>query len=128
MSNANYQTSLRLKNAGFPQPQPEAGQMWWIVHFVGFNAEYWKLVLLEYGKGVSENAILAPDAEYIAALLPEGCRLEIWEGRHSCKCETLETVIVTQADNFAEAAALAWLALNETETPTPDVSEAGESF
>jgi hypothetical protein len=27
-----HETSLKLKEAGFPQPQPEFGQVWWLIH------------------------------------------------------------------------------------------------
>jgi hypothetical protein len=58
--------------------------------------------------------VFAPSLEYITAHFPPGeWSLDIWDGRHSCKFENEETILRTQADNFAEAAALVYLSLKQ---------------
>lgn len=131
MSNTTYQTSLLLKEAGLPQPEPAPGQLWYKTIFEGGTAQHIApCILLDFGgqivmqaimprwdypgnSGFDKNAVFAPDLDYITQFLPEGFMLDIWDGRHSCKVETDETTIRIQADSFAEAAALAYLELNK---------------
>ena len=130
MSNTTYATSCALKHLGFPQPKPEAGQLWYKKIFEGGTAQHIAhCILLSFGgqivmqaitprwdypgnSGFDKNAVFCPPLDYITQLLPEGFILEMWGGRHNCKIDTWQDLIQTQADSFAEAAALAWLALN----------------
>ena len=61
--------------------------------------------------------VFAPDLDDIAQHLPEYYRLEMWDGRYSCKVETEYAIIRTCADSFAEAAALLYLELNKKAAP-----------
>ena len=121
MSYVTFETALRLKEAGFPQQEPTFGQIRYesgekIVIISspdkdgGFAQVYpdCHTIFDEWSQG----SIFAPDVEDITALLPSVFTLEMREGRHSCEIDTWQNLIQTQADNFAEAAALAWLALN----------------
>lgn len=137
MSTVSYQTALALKNTGLPQPMPATGQFWYypvngkttLVQVGGWHNPKLIRFFTEHGLGEYEpfailfNGIFAPDLEYIAALLPPGWLLEMWDGRHSCRFDNDETQIRTQADNFAHAAALLWLELNKT-TSAPNIIEA----
>ena len=69
--------------------------------------------------------VFCPSTEDIAAMLPPGFILEMWDGRHSCKIDNEDYIIRTQADSFSEAAALVWLELNKKQTPTPNIIGAG---
>ena len=127
MSATSYETSLRLKRAGMPQPTPLPGQMWYGKSKAGFDGVSGSLCVLigsetgnlEFkpvdGRANDNNRffVFAPTTDYITAHLPEGWHLEMWDGRHSCKFDNGETVIRTQADSFSEAAALLWLELNK---------------
>ncbi len=131
MNVVSSQTELALKESGLPQPEPEPGQFWHKTIFKGGTAEHTALcVLLKFGSqivmqaiqptwnypgnsGFDEDAVFAPDLDYITAHLPPGFILEMWDGRHSCKIETEETTIRTMTDSFAEAAALVYLSLKQ---------------
>ena len=126
MSNVTFETATRLKDAGFPQPKPEPGQTWFYpidgCMTIVETGQWHSLKLIrvfnesgcgEYETGqIIEHGAFAPDVEDITALLPSVFTLEMREGRHSCKIDTWQNLVQTQADNFAEAAALAWIALN----------------
>lgn len=127
MSNVTQQTAWNLKRAGMPQPEPEFGQIWYAPN----TAEYTPIrrspsmagdvvymarfggTQTGFGMGLETDFVFAPSLDYITAYLPEGFILEMWDRRHSCKIETEDTIIRTQADSFAEAAALAYLELNK---------------
>jgi len=131
MSNITYTTALALKNAGMPQPEPKAGQFWYKTIFEGGTSQHIAIcILLDFGgqivmqaiaprwdypgnSGFDKGSVYAPDLDYIAAMLPDGYRLEMWDGRHSCKFDNGETQIWTQADSFVEAAVLLYLELNK---------------
>lgn len=120
-------TAKRLREAGFPQPEIQVGQFWYfqysgkwtafvITHQV---ASYWKMIPIgEASEGYSnfgDAGLLAPISDDILPHIPDG-RLEMWEGRFSCKIDCDDQPQRFFADNFAEAAALAWLAA-EMENP-----------
>lgn len=128
MRHCAHATSLRLKAAGLPQPDPKPGQMWYGKRTAGFEAEPGSLCILigtETGNlefvsvdGTNNECnrffVFAPSLEDITANFPPGeWSLDMWDGRHSCKFDNGETTIRTQADNFSEAAALVYLAQNE---------------
>ena len=140
MSNCSYETALRLKRAGLPQPKPKVGQVWYGVSRPEIPSlltwenliNRFESITLDDGEpgeqirveNVPLVAVFAPDLDYITAHLPEGWHFDMWDGRHSCKFDNVETTIRTQADGFAEAAALVYISLNE-KTPATDVSETG---
>lgn len=129
MSNVTQQTAWLLKQAGMPQPDPAPGQSWYGKRNAGFEAEPGSICILigsDTGNlqfvsidGVKNDNnkffVFDPSLDYIAQFLPEGFILQMWDGRHSCKVETEDTTIRTQADSFAEAAALVYLELNKNQ-------------
>ena len=114
MSHVTFETAARLKEAGFPQPKPSFGQFWWFAH----PETMWTRIVIVGTADFSlvedkmRHCSISPALEDITALLPSVFTLEMREGRHSCNIDTWQNLVQTQADNFAEAAALAWLALN----------------
>ncbi len=114
MNHISFQTAISLKEAGMPQPTPEPGQLWWVGHFIGYEAEYWELALLDY-KGVKNSAVFAPTLEYIVPLLPipELFNFEIWNNTPSCRFRDDENPRRTFGETFAEAAAKMYLELKQ---------------
>lgn len=131
MNHIKFETATRLKEAGFPQPEPKAGQFWYIKVYEGGTAGHCALCIcvLDSRRNLNlvnfnpvqdaptylplyNDRVFTPALEDITALLPSVFTLEMRDGRHSCKIDTDQNLIQTQADNFAEAAALAWLSLN----------------
>jgi len=128
----SFETAVRLKEAGFPQPAPEAGQFWYNpnigVFLVGklwmVDGRLRNIFYPDTGKVVNKeirlfvNFVFAPTATDILREMP-GCILavenlykemaivgvyyEVWKtGR-----------LLSDHVNPAEAAAEAWLKLNE---------------
>jgi len=137
MTHCTYQTAIALKEAGMSQPTPKAWQLVWayedlcVVSMVYQDGEIDLIRPMMRDIRFTQDqfirlATLAPDLEYIAALLPPGFILEMWDGRHSCKIETDETTIRTMADSFTEAAALVYLSLKQN-APTSDFSKMGDA-
>lgn len=125
MSHVTQQTAWALKHAGLPQPEPEFGQIWHtgqretkivICGPVDFQGDYPRVPdnHTDIYAGEKEDWAFAPDLDYIAQFLPEGFVIEMWDGRHSCKVDNADYIIRTQADNFAEAAALCYMSINES--------------
>lgn len=131
MSHVTFETATRLREARFPQPEPKAGQFWYINIYEGGTAEHRALCIcvLDSRRNLNlvnfnpvqdaptylplyNDRVFTPSLEDITDLLPSGFVLEMWDGRHSCKIDTDQNLIQTKADNFAEAAAMAWLSLN----------------
>jgi hypothetical protein len=131
-------TAKRLKAAGFPQPEPEAGQVWYEgqkAYVIGafddgeFNRVYFNgSCFNSENQEVMVNDIFAPTATDI---LPSECFIcrEI-----SYKTKTGERWVVYDRDTFellckgfpetdnpAEAAAAAWLEIHEKKAFTPNV-------
>ena len=122
-----FETAKRLKEAGFPQPMPEAGQVWYandvnmrvsIVHVGGravnhVNQGY----MLIYNTPIREfktDCVFAPTATDILREMPgtilvlenygsQGKAWELWKNGG----------LISELGDPAEAAALAWLKLNE---------------
>lgn len=121
MNNTTFETSKRLKEAGFPQPKPEAGQYF----YSSSNRLLWVQRLDKYGVFVRyhgseggtdwdyemfKNLIFAPTATDILRQMP-GFEMQFSEGLwYICNDETLESFVNS---NPAEAAARAYLKLNE---------------
>lgn len=138
-----FDTARRLKEAGFPQPEPEAGQFWYTVdrklaiithsveHNLGFTVfnglhEVWYAESVEIFNDVpfapAATDILTATAKLVH---PNLIRVDIstYSSDNSCEIQEPQFFIYSFPyskiaghqfyDNPAEAAALAWLALNE---------------
>jgi hypothetical protein len=130
----SFETAQRLKEAGFPQPKPEMGQFWFdkkgnlciVVH----NKQDWQFRICFFGylKGrggylVEVDFVFAPTATDILYLLQKNTRSPFWwalvpyphEETWGCiEFERLEDKnIEFENTDPAEAAAAAWLAINE---------------
>lgn len=120
-------TAVRLKDAGFPQPVPEFGQIWYdnepgphvLVHHAG---RVWEMATNRYAGTVGVDSeggmVFAPTATDILRELDENHFLTtLLDGRF---CVAL---FVGSGDsihnNPAEACAAAWLALNEKKQEQP---------
>jgi len=135
MTHLPHATCLRLKELGFPQPQPASGQFWygpkggllWLVLTDKHGPIFTQLGTTDHVNEYFDamvGFVFCPSLEDITAQLPHGFILEMWDGRHSCKIDDWQNLIRTQADGFSEAAALVWLALNEKQTLAPNIIEA----
>lgn len=119
----SFETATRMKAAGFPQPQPEFGQSWfvmwsvWQIGVVGFIANRaWQDGLIRvaieseaekiYGNKQFENFVYAPDVADILAEMPDT------PFRYSKKYKAF-VCGAYEHENPAEASALAWLNINE---------------
>lgn len=126
----SYETAVRLKEAGFPQPTPEAGQVWYhgllkkdaavlIANFKTHDGSQPSSTLYFLnGSGssivtkVAEESIYAPTATDILRELPSyslffSSLTRQWVGAFD------EMAITYNEHNPAEAAAEAWLKINE---------------
>jgi len=136
MRYVTQQTATRLRDAGFPQPTPEAGQAYYVTVFKGGTVEHNALCICvnrprEFGRknlllhsvypihhaptefGFGAHSTFAPTADEITAMLPDGWLIEKWGGLYSCSNRDDQSPIRTQADSIVEAAALMWIAINE---------------
>lgn len=120
----SYETSVLLKEAGFPQPKPEPGQFWytsagllcWIARkelgntFVlcDTTGTAFRTLYIEFSK----DLLFAPTATDILRELPS---YGIFFSAHTKQwfVEYDEMAITYNKHNPAEAAAEAWLQLNE---------------
>jgi len=121
------QTAIRLKNAGFPQPAPAMGQIWFDPFgdarfvrgrgcaFTLFNLNTGVVNLLLDGSTFWDEAVFAPTVTDILPLLPTTYRIGagggdfvVWE----MVDEDTDYASVFH-NNADEAAALAWLDINE---------------
>lgn len=131
MTHCTRATAIELKAAGFPQPSPQPGQWWWsgensyMVCALNHNIEVVLSAVGRYSMAYRRASTFpkfgtfAPDLDYIAARLKPGFMFEIRDGLPSCSnCDEAEPVR-TQANTFAEAAALMWLAQNDFENEPP---------
>ena len=126
-----FETAVRLKEAGFPQPQPGAGQWWhnpdfglFVVGIKWFadNREY-RIFYPGTGKSVLKSEAMflkcafAPTATDILRELRDGSNIGIMGKRFLCYSSDFEHGIDHPGtpinDNPAEAVAEAWLKLNE---------------
>ena len=126
----SYETAVRLKEAGFPQPQPGAGQWWhnpdfglFVVGIKWFadNREY-RIFYPGTGKSVLKSEAMflkcafAPTATDILRELRDGSNIGIMGKRFLCYSPDFEHGIDHPGtpinDNPAEAVAEAWLKLN----------------
>lgn len=102
-----------LKAAGFPQPDPAYGQVW-------YGGDIPFFIEGEFRHNFKEMAF-APSLDDISRLLPEGFALEIWEGRPSCANRDGGFPLRTFGWTFAEAAANMYLEAKKApgHLPTP---------
>lgn len=118
MIHATPETAKRLKKAGFPQPKPDEGQVWYnsagtvyvVTYSYGKTCDYVvrgsNNVWIE--RGLNDGEVFAPTATDILAHLP-GWSLEYTENGWVC----FESILgghrdFTPNSNPAEAAAEAW--------------------
>lgn len=117
-NHVTFETSLRLKEAGFPQPTPEAGQFWWFVRYPDGTAR--KEVICVVIKGAmkpmdgdnlegKQEFVFAPTSADILRELPVGfCIVNFGKFGFGAEFEKHEYI---RDQNPAEAAAQAFLNL-----------------
>lgn len=120
-----FETALRLKEAGFPQPNFATGQFWYndlgALSFVGRKElnektgkhDYFYCTSVESGRTdffqpIANDAFFAPTAIEILQGL-QYADLTFRDGKFRVVFEH----VMNRHDNPAEAAALAWLAVHE---------------
>ncbi len=122
MNHVTFETAVRLKDAGFPQPEPSFGQAWYYPtwdespKFFIEKRGWWFMATINSAVHLREHAnyptVYAPTATDILRELDENHFLTtLLDGRF---CVAL---FVGSGDsihnNPAEACAAAWIALNE---------------
>ncbi len=128
MKNTTYQTALQLQRAGFPQPVPEFGQMWY--DSGGFEAlclgraERDKYAFIYDDRqqvffSYLHRLTYAPTSEDILEQLPNFVRLEKFGGQRSCRIDDDGQPYRAIKETWAEACALAYLKLKAT-PPQPN--------
>lgn len=110
MTHVTFETAKRLKEAGFPRPNPVYGQAWFSKYgFVDITAPIQISRKRKLCTSVRDGSIFAPTATDILAHLP-GWALYYHEGVWCCALVEDEFVIAEfRSDNPAEAAAEAFL-------------------
>jgi hypothetical protein len=128
----SFETASRLKAAGFPQPEPEAGQVWYEgqkayvlgkieqrqLHGVYLDGECFEACDIN----AMRDDIFAPTATDILAQLPSAANIskpfnaELWLCVYGENEDNW-----TESNNPAEAAALAWFEIHEKKAFTPNV-------
>jgi hypothetical protein len=127
----SFETASRLKAAGFPQPDIEAGQVWReerYAHIVIGEMEDGFSVCFESRTGpwievveTLEGLVFAPTATDILAQLPSAANIskpfnaELWLCVYGENEDNW-----TESNNPAEAAALAWFEIHEKKAFTPN--------
>ncbi len=131
MSHVTYGTAMLLKYSKFPQPKLAVGQVWYnqsgapsvIVRNMGdelgTGETHWKSCSLENGEignvfpesRVIDKAFFAPTSVELLESLPPKTLAGFNNGEWSVMPATTEMVFTHR--NPAEAAAMAWLALNK---------------
>ena len=115
------ETAIALKNAGFPQPEFQTGQIWYFNGSVAFISTTFRLgidVAIIEGRCLSRpqeraywkhmNTAFAPTATDILRELGLGYGLYVSESGNVFICKELATI--WRDENPAEACAKAWLA------------------
>jgi len=129
---ATFETAVRLKEAGFPQPIPEAGQWWYNPDFGVFlvgklymvDGRLRNIFYPDTGKGINKeirlfvNFVFAPTAtDILRELLP--LIFELYYSKTNDdfvlqrRSDDDNTLYAFYNENPAEAVAEAWLKLNE---------------
>jgi len=127
-----YKTAVRLKNAGFPQPEPEAGQFWYlqsgIIAWVAKKRPFDQFLLCdELGEPFiamylvfGEDLVFAPTATDILRELKSDFDLSgledgNWMVIKRATADQLTPIAYLVHDSPAESAAAAWLKIHEKE-------------
>lgn len=122
MNHTTFETSKRLKEAGFPQPEPDFGKIYYDkeseqkIVVIAFDGEYvdcvyQNLTWVSYYIKISD-LIFAPTATDILREMPEH-DLTFWHPQQTYYVEDTRNGIQWTNNNPADAAALAYLKLNE---------------
>lgn len=129
----SYETAVRLKEAGFPQPTPEAGQMWYYTRFPDGTAKKNVLCILAHEYPYQDNLealpldggericnprntqIYAPTATDILRELNFHHLRPLFGHKWAIHnhYELGDSFEICTNENPAEAAAEAWLKINE---------------
>jgi len=120
-----FETAVKLKAAGFPQPEPEFGQVYFDVdgdRLIGLEKNFFFEKGLDAPSWISDNREMRLFFAPTDADILEGTDLQMWWNVGD-KCFWVKAwpnnkVAIFSHKNPAEAAALAWLALNE-KNPEP---------
>ena len=129
-----FETAVKLKEAGFPQPDPKIGQVWYFFQkprmgilsdgtdgyepFVVTHQDIgWRMVRL--GKAASgytllgDAGVFAPTAAQTLATMRNGSMVAIMDGKFLChptdNDDPVDSPATRQSDNMDEACAQAWL-------------------
>lgn len=119
------ETARKMKEAGYPQPDPEPGQVWYIdetpifitgVYKTTTSTDYWysKINGTQFHeKYFPESAVFAPTATDILKELSVDYAL-VYAGNEPTIISTVEKRLpfLYKHKNPAEACALAWLQIN----------------
>jgi len=126
MKNVTFETAVKLKEAGFPQPTPQRGQSWYnsagveyiitLSENLGF-CDYSTSTsgMVWFGRGLNDGEIFSPTATDILQHLP-GWALEYTETGWVCYFHGFDDFVGHR--NPAEAAAEAWTFENNHKTAT----------
>ena len=120
MNHVKFETATRLKEAGFPQPEPQAWQPYWAygdlciisMVYADGDVDLIRPVMREIGFTKDQFirlATFAPTIEDIMPRLPKYCILQYWAGQPSCSFQDDEHPMRTVGESFTEAAANMWL-------------------
>ncbi len=120
-----FETAQRLKEAGFPQPEPQSGQFWYNPEFglfvVGplFGENGWYRIVFYLNEGRAFNkemhflpeCVFAPTTTDILREMPDGCFIEKTNEGYNFAFSRWYNM--AKNTDPAEAAAEAWLKLRE---------------
>jgi hypothetical protein len=125
MSNyVTYETALRLRAAGFPQPKPQAGQMWYdpydVEHIVT-SVDEWHVNLAPLSEVVNYTEEFDyPDFPGVWRFAPGPAEILRELSDHVCGnnagrfwCGKFEEDRASFHENLAEACAAEWLSINK---------------
>ncbi len=139
MSQLSFATAKALKDAGFPRPKAEPGQMWYIKVCEGATAGHSALCIcvLDSRRNLTfvnfnpiqdaptylplyDDRIFAPNPDYILPLIGDNALIKFRKDETSqifeCNIDEgdgREMLLGYHETNPAEAAAMAWLMINE---------------